>query len=171
MPSSQNYKRPFETSSKDVLPDPPDALYPREQRWGSGKAYGADISYSRQRFTVRVEGLLGDRIDIDNRYGARSYSAIWALVAYRFKVGKIGLMPAARVEFMDADREHDTGGRRLLSFGLNVLYKQSVRFVLDVCQTDVQDNSPVIDQPKPLPYTPYMALDNTRITGQLQLEL
>lgn len=171
MPSSQNYKQPFETSSKDVLPDPPDPLYPRAKRWDSGKAYGADISYSRQRFTVRVEGLLGDRVDIDNRYGARSYSAIWGLVAYRFKVGKIGLMPAARIEFMDADNEHDTGGRRLLSFGLNVLYKQSVRFILDVARTDVQDNSAVLDQPKPLPYNPYMALDNTRVTGQLQLEL
>jgi hypothetical protein len=54
---------------------------------------------------------------------------------------------------------------------VNVLYKQSVRFVIDVSHTDVQDNTPVLEQPQPLPYYPYMALDNTRVTGQLQLEL
>lgn len=171
MPYSFDYKQPFETSSRDVLPDPPDPLFPREELWASGKAYGADISYSKHRFTFRVEGLLGDRVDVNRRYGALSYSAIWALVAYRFKIGKIGLMPAARLELMDADREHDYGGRRLLSFGLNLLYKKSVRFVVDVSNTAVQAESPVIEQPRPLPYYPYMALDNTRITFQLQLEL
>jgi hypothetical protein len=171
MPSSQSYKQPFETSSKDVLPDPPNDMYTREQRWASGKAYAADISYSRRRFSVRVEGLLGDRVDVDQRYGARSYSSLWALVAYRFKVGKIGIMPAGRFEVMDADREHDSGGRRIYSFGVNLLYKRSVRFVLDVSHTDVDDDTPVIEQPKPLPGIPYIALDNTRVTGQLQLEL
>jgi hypothetical protein len=171
MPSAVSYKQPFETSSRDVLPNPPDPLYPRELRWDSGIAYGADISYTRKRFSFRMEGLLGDRVDVDQRYNARSYSALWALVAYRFKVGRIGLMPAARIEFMDADREHDTGGRRILSFGLNVLYKRSVRFVLDVSHTAVQANTAVIEQPTPLPYVPYMALDNTRVTGQLQIEL
>jgi hypothetical protein len=171
MPSAVSYKQPFETSSRDVLPQAPNSRYPRELRWDSGKAYGVDISYSRKRFSIRVEGLLGDRVDVDQRYNARSYSAVWGLVAYRFKIGPIGLMPAARVEFMDADREHDTGGRRIVSFGLNVLYKRSVRFVFDVSHTDVQDNTSVIEQPRPLPYTPYIALDNTRVTGQLQLEL
>jgi hypothetical protein len=171
MPFAQSYKQPFETSSKDELPNAPDPAYPREQRWDSGKAYSADISYTRRRFSVRVEGLLGDRIDVDQRYGARSYSAIWALVAYRFKIGKIGVMPAGRIEFFDADTEHDSGGRRVLSFGLNLLYKRSIRFVIDVSHTEVQDNSAVLDQPKPLPYYPYIALDNTRVTGQLQIEL
>ena len=171
MPSSYNYKQPFETSSKDVLPMPPDPLYPREQRWGSGKAYSADISYTRKRFTVRVEGLLGDRVDIDTRYNARSFGSVWALAAYRFKVGPLGLMPAARVEFMDTDREHKTGGRRALSFALNVLYKKSVRLVLDVTRTDVQGDTPVIEQPQPLALYPYLDLDNTRVTAQLQLEL
>lgn len=171
MPFSQSYKQPFETSSKDIRPNPPDMNYPAEQRWDSGKAYSADISYTRKRFSVRVEGLLGDRVDVDQRYNARSYSAIWALVAYRFKVGKIGVMPVGRVEFMDADREHDTGGRRILSFGVNFLYKRSVRFVIDVSHTEVQDDTPVLEQPRPLPGYPYFALDNTRVTGQLQLEL
>jgi hypothetical protein len=171
MPFAQSYKQPFETSSRDVLPNPPDPLYPREQRWDNGKAYGADVSYTRKRFSVRVEGLLGDRIDIDQRYNARSYGAIWALAAYRFKIGQLGLMPAARVEFMDADREHDTGGRRTFALALNILFKRSVRFVLDISHTDVEDGTAVIEQPTPLPFYPYIALDNTRITGQLQLEL
>jgi hypothetical protein len=171
MPQAQSYKQPFETSSKDVLPNPPDRMYPRELRWDSGKAYSADISYTRKRISIRVEGLLGDRVDVDQRYNARSYGAIWALVAYRFKVGKIGVMPAARVEFFDADLEHAVGGRRQLSFALNFLYKRSVRFVLDVAHTEVQDQTTVLEQPQPLPGYPYFALDNTRITGQLQLEL
>lgn len=171
MPSYVSFKQPFETSSKDVIPNPPDSNYPRELRWDKGVAYGADISYTKKRFSVRVEGLIGDRVDVDNRYNARSFMSIWGLVAYRFKVGPIGLMPAARVELTDTDREHDTGGRRILTFGLNVLYKDNVRFVLDVSRTDVQDNTPVIEQPRPLPYIPYSALDTTRVTGQLQLEL
>lgn len=171
MPFAQSYKQPFETSSRDVLPNPPDPLYPREQRWDNGVAYGADISYTRKRFTLRMEGLLGDRIDVDQRYNARSFGSVWALIAYRFKVGPIGLMPAARIEFTDTDREHDTGGRRILGLGINILYKRSVRFVLDLSRTDVQANTGVIEQPTPLPYAPYMALDNTRVTGQLQLEL
>jgi len=171
MPSAYSYKQPFETSSKDVLPMPPDPLYPREQRWGSGKAYSADVSYTRKHFSVRIEGLLGDRVDIDTRYNARSFGAVWALAAYRFKVGPLGVMPAVRAELLDMDREHDSGGRRALSFALSLLYKKSVRFVVDVTRTDVQRETAVIEQPQPLALYPYLDLDNTRVTAQLQLEL
>jgi hypothetical protein len=46
-----------------------------------------------------------------------------------------------------------------------------VRFVIDVTHTAVQGDTPVLDQPLPLPYYPYLALDSTRLTAQLQLEL
>jgi hypothetical protein len=171
MPVAKNYKRPFETSSDDVLPDAPDRMYPREQRWDRGVGYSADVSYTRKYFSVRAEGMLGDRVDIDTRYGARSFWSVWGLVAYRFKLGPLGIMPAARVEWLDTDREHDGGGQLELSAALNVLYKRRVRWLLAVTRIDVQRDTPVLEQPRPLPYIPYFALDITRVTLQLQLEI
>jgi hypothetical protein len=171
MPYSADYKEPFATSNKDVLPNPPDPLYPREQRWAGGKAYSADITYSRHRFSVRGEGMLGDRVDVDQRYGARSFWAAWALASYRFPVGAIELMPAARLEYLDTDREHAGGLRRELTLGVNVLFSKTVRMLVDVTRTDVQHNTTVLEQPLPLPAYPYLELDNTRVIAQLQVEL
>jgi hypothetical protein len=171
MPFSQDYKQPFETSGKELLPNPPDPLYPREQRWDSGKAYSADITYSRERLTLRAEGMIGDRVDIDRRYDARTFWGVWALAAYRFWVGPIRLMPAARIEWLDTDREHSVGVRRAISVGVNVLFSKSVRFVVDVTRTDVEGGTPVIEQPLPLAAIPYLDLDSTRVIAQLQLEI
>ena len=171
MPQSVSYKQPFETSSKDVLPMPPDPLYPREKRYDSGKAYSADISYTRKHLRVHLEGMIGDRIDIDSRYGARSFWAAWALVAYRFRTGPIHLMPAARIEFLDSDREHDNGGRREVALGLNVFFTKTIRLLLDVANTAVQNDTPVIEQPLPLAAFPYLDLASTRVTAQLQIEI
>jgi hypothetical protein len=171
MPSAQDFKRPFNTDSDDILPNAPDRMYPREKRWGSGIAYSADVSYTRKYWSVRVEGMLGDRVDIDERYGARSFWAVWGLVAYRFKVGPLGIMPAARVEWLDMDREHDVGARLELSAAVNVLYKKRIRWLFAVTRTDVQPSTPFLEQPKPLPYVPYFAIDHTRVTLQLQLEI
>lgn len=171
MPASITYKQPFETDSDEVLPNPTDLMYPRAQNWGKGVAYSADVSYTRKYFSVRAEAMLGDRVDIDERYKARSFWSAWGLAAYRFKVSVLGIMPAVRVEWLDTDREHASGGRLELSAALNVLYKKRVRFVLGATHTDVQPNTPVIEQPRPLPGTPYFALDRTRLTFQLQLEI
>ncbi|MET0386847.1 MAG: hypothetical protein ABW321_12850 [Polyangiales bacterium] len=170
MPFDSVYKRPFETSNRQVLPMPPDPMYPREQRWAKGSAYSADLSYSRKRFTLRVEGMLGDRVDVDRRYGARSFAAAWALLAFRFKVGAVGVMPAARVEWLDLDRDHDNGERLGLTLGLNLLYKKNVRFIIDVTRTEVQANTPYVEQPE-LAVFPYLDRDNTRVVAQLQLEI
>ena len=43
--------------------------------------------------------------------------------------------------------------------------------MLDVTHTDVQADSPLLDQPKPLPEDPYLELDNLRLAGQLQVAL
>ena len=171
MPQSANYKQPFDTSNKDVLPMPPDPLYPREQRFAAGKAYSADASFTRWHLTLRVEGMLGDRVDIDTRYGARSFWAAWAIAAYRFRAGPVHLMPAARVEWLDTDREHAGGRRRELALGLNVLFTKTIRLLLDVANTQVQDNTPVVQQPLPLAAFPYLDLDNTRVVAQLQIEI
>jgi hypothetical protein len=80
-------------------------------------------------------------------------------------------MPAGRVEWLDMDREHGVGGRLELTAAFNLLYKKRVRFVVAATRTEVQASTPVLEQPEPLPYTPYFALDHTRLTFQLQLEI
>lgn len=171
MPTSNDYKRPFDTSGKDVLPAPPDPLYPREQRWAAGKAYGVDVTYERHRLMVRAEGLLGDRVDVDERYGARSFWSAWALAAYEVRWGGFSITPALRAEWLDSDREHDVGRRREVTAGVSIPYKERARFLLDVKRTDAQRGTPVLDSPKPLPAVPYFERDSTRVTAQFQLEL
>jgi hypothetical protein len=58
-----------------------------------------------------------------------------------------------------------------LTVGLNVLYKKTVRFVIDVTRSDVQRETPLVEQPEPLPYYPYYELDHTRLVAQLQVEI
>ena len=115
--------------------------------------------------------MIGTRVDHDTRYGARSFAAIWALGGYRFKVGPIHLLPAVRVEWLDADRQHAVGLRRSLSFALNVDFNKNVRLLFDVTRSDVQAGSPLLDQPKPLPDPAYHELDATRLVGQLQVRM
>jgi hypothetical protein len=171
MPSGATYKQPFETSGKDVLPMPPDPLFPREKRWAAGKAYSADVSFSKYHVRVRAEGMLGDRVDVDTRYGARSFMAGWVLVGYKFRVGAIALMPAARAEWLDTDREHSVGRRRELTLGCNIFFSKTVQLVIDFTRTDVENGTPVIEQPLPLPAVPYLDLDHERVTAQLQLQI
>lgn len=171
MPNSQDYKRPFETSGKDVLPNPPDPLYPREVRWAAGKAYSADATFERHRLMLRTEGLLGDRVDVNERYGARSFWAFWALAAYDIHVGWLRLTPVVRAEWLDTDRDHDVGRRRELSVGIGVPYKKRMRFLVDVRRSSVQRGTPVLDSPKPLPAMPYFDRSSTRVTLQFQAEL
>jgi hypothetical protein len=171
MPTSQDYQRPFETSGKELLPSPTDPLYPRERRWAGGKAYSADATYDRHHLMLRAEGLLGDRVDVEERYGARSFWAGWVLAAYDVHVGGLRFTPAARAEWLDLDRDHDVGRRRELTAGVSVQYQKRMRFLFDVKRTDVQKGTPVIDSPKPLPAVPYFERDSTRVTVQFQVEL
>jgi hypothetical protein len=170
-PRTLTYLRPFETSGKDVLPDPPDPLYPRAQQWQKGVAYSADVGYERKRFVVRGEVMYGDRVDTFTRYGAETFAAVWGIAAYRFPVGPVQLMPALRAGLLDADRQHDVGLRRELSAGLTMLFLERARFLIDVTRTDVQADSPLLDQPKPLQDPPYYELDHTRVVAQLQVEI
>ena len=171
MPNSQDYKRPFETSGKDVLPNPPDPLYPREVRWAAGKAYSADASFERHHLMLRAEGLLGDRVDVNERYGARSFWAFWALAAYDIHAGWLRLTPVVRAEWLDLDRDHHVGRRRELSAGVSVPYKKRMRFLVDMRRSSVQRGTPVLDSPKPLPAYPYFDRSSTRVTLQFQAEL
>jgi hypothetical protein len=170
-PYDVRYARPFETDDEDVLPTPRDPLYPRERSWASGSGWSADVTYSRKRFMVRGEGMLGDRIDYDERYGARAFYALWALLAYRFEVGPLQLLPALRAEWLDADMDQNVGVRRTYTFALTAILSEHVRVLFDVTHIDVQDDSPMLDPPGPLPVMPYLDLDRTQATMQLQVEI
>jgi hypothetical protein len=168
---SVTYNRPFNTSNSDVLPNPPNPLYPTAEHWGKGRAFSVDARYKQKGFMLRAEALYGDRVDLDERYGARTFWAAWGLAAYRIDLGAVQLLPAVRYEWFDADREHDTGIQVQFTGALTLLFLERVRVVLDVTATDVQTGSPLLNQRKPLQAEPYLALDNVRGTLQLQLEL
>jgi hypothetical protein len=168
---SATYDRPFNTSDKDVLPNPPDPLYPAQKRWGRGQAYGIDARFKKKGFMLRGEGVYGDRIDIDRSYGAKHFWAAWGIVAYSINLDVVKLLPAFRAEWLDADAGHGKGLYRTLSGSFTVIAWSRVRFLLDVTHTDVEPNTILINQPKPLQADPYLALSNTRLTAQLQLEL
>ena len=52
-----------------------------------------------------------------------------------------------------------------------MLFLERARFLIDVTRTDVQSQSPLLDQPKPLSDPPYYELDHTRVVAQLQVEI
>lgn len=166
------YNRPFETSDKDELPNPPDPLYPAQKRWDKGHALSADARYKKKGLMLRGEWMYGDRVDIDERYGAKTWMAVWALAAYRIDItDAVRLLPAIRYEWLDANREANVGVQNQISLALNVLFWERARFVLEVTNINVQAGTPFLNQPKPLQAEPFLALDSTRIIGQLQLEL
>jgi hypothetical protein len=165
------YQRPFDTKKSHVLPSPADPFYPTAKTWSAGKAFSADVSFDRYHLTARVEAMMGDRVDADATYGARTFASVWGLAAYRFRLGPVHLMPAVRAEWLDGDREHNTGLRRELSAALNVILSKHARVLFDITRTDVEKGSPVLDQPLPLQVPPYLDLSNTRLVGQLQVEM
>ena len=165
------YDRPFSTSDRDALPNPPDLLYPNQKRWGAGRLYAADARYKKHGLNVRAEAMYGDRVDIDERYGARTFWAAWGLVSYRIRLSSVKLIPAVRFEWFDGDLQHDHGRRRLATVALTAVFLERLRFLLDVSQLDVEPNSPRLNQPKPLQQDPFMDLDRTRVTAQLQFDM
>ena len=120
---------------------------------------------------LRGEGVYGDRVDIDRRYGAKHFWAAWGIAAYSIDLGTVKLLPAVRAEWLDADAGHGKGLVRTLSGSFTVIAWSRVRFLVDVTHTEVERNTIVINQPKPLQADPYLALSNTRLIAQLQLEL
>ncbi len=160
---------PFETGGREVLPDPEDPAYPRAETWSKGSAYGADLSLAHAGLSLRAEGLTGARVDHDTRYAARRFAAGWALLAYRFDAGPVELEPAVRGELLDTDTKHAGGLIRQLGLGLGCYLDKEVRVLAEVTQRDVEDQTPVPDQPRPLRAVPYLALDSTRVSAQLQV--
>lgn len=171
LPWSLSYQRPFDTSSKDVLPSPPDPFYPTAKYWRPGTAVGVDVGLERWHLRLRTEALIGDRTDVANAYGAEHFAALWALVAYRFRAGSLHFMPAVRAEWLDADRDHSGGVREQLSLAWSTLFSKDIRCVLDASRVLVEEGSPLLEQPKPLQADPYLDLSRTELTAQLQVQL
>ncbi len=166
------YNRPFNDSDKDVLPNPPDPLYPAQRRWGRGSAYGLDARFKKKGFMFRAEGIYGDRVDIDRRYDAKHFWSALGIAAYSISLGgDIKLLPAFRLEYFDADAGHGKGLVRTISGSVTMIAWTRVRFLVDVTHNEIERNTIVINQPRPLQADPYLALSNFRLTCQLQLEL
>jgi hypothetical protein len=161
----------FDTSGKDRLPDPEDPNFPRARRWEKGHAFAGDITFNRWGFMLRGEGLTGDRVDYDTRYGAEKWAAVWGLAAYKLDVGPLKLEPALRAEWLDTDLDRKAGVFLQLTAGVGIHFSRSTKLVLDVTHLDVEDDTPVPDQPLPLREVPYNALGATRATAQLQVAL
>jgi hypothetical protein len=117
-----------------------------------GKAWSADATLSVASFELRLEGMLGDRTDNFWRDDHQRFSAGWALASYRFPFAGVTLMPAARAEWLDGDREHAGQGRSYLTLGLNIEFNESVRLLIDVSRYDVQDGAQALrERPWPMP--------------------
>lgn len=189
-PDREDYLRPFKSSKKDDLapvnPEQPMSCSSAgscsaARHLGKGKAWEADVTFEALGFMARAEGMMGDRVDLDTRYDAQTWWAAWGLVAYQFSVGPFDLMPAVRVEWLDADRQHSFGLRKTISGGVMLLFSKDIRLLFDITRTSVQPGSPLVDQPKPLPVPdgvmgdslihPYMDLGSTKGVVQLQLML
>ncbi|HEX6240595.1 MAG TPA: hypothetical protein VFZ61_06875, partial [Polyangiales bacterium] len=101
------YDRPFNTSNSDVVPNPADPAYPTAKRWDDGYAVSGDLRFKRKGLMLRGEGMYGQRIDVDERYGAGTFWAAWGLISYRIDLGSWAkLLPAVRYEWLDSDIEH-----------------------------------------------------------------
>lgn len=170
-PQRNTYYERLDTSDKDLMANPADPNSPRGQNWNKGNAFGADVTFNRSGFMLRGEGLIGDRVDLDTRYGAKRWASIWGIAAYKFPAGPVQLQPALKCEVLDTDLAHSSGRRNQYSFALSTFFGRATRLMLDVTRTQVQDNSPVVDQPSPLRETPYNDLSNTRVTAQIQVVL
>lgn len=163
--------RPLDTSSKNLLANPADPAYPRAATWKKGAAYGADLTIEQFGLMVRGEAMMGTRVDYDTRYGADQWAAFWAIAAYKFDAGPIKLEPAVRAEYFDTDFKHEGGLYRFFMFALGTHFNSNTKLILEVGRQIVQDNTPVIEQPRPLREVPYNALNATNFTGRLQILL
>jgi hypothetical protein len=170
MPKTVTYLSPFDTAHKDLLPNPENPNFPRSRTWDKGQAASADVTFHRYGVMLRTEGMIGTRVDHDTLYQAKRFGAVWGVAAYRFPLtGSLSLQPALRLELLDTDLDYNNGLRTQLAAGFATYFTKSVRALLDVERTIVQDNSPTIEQPLPLRAIPYGALSNTCITGQVQV--
>ena len=154
--------RPHGEEATPALPANPD----------KGQAVSADVTYHHKRYEVRAEWLYGSRSDGQDTGSdpdrAKTWMAAWTIAAVRFPLDCVVLMPAARFEWLDADLEHATRGRRYyLSGALNVMsMTDNLRVLLDVSRMQIQSNTFPLDIP-PVLYD----RSSTSVTVQAQIKI
>jgi hypothetical protein len=117
-----------------------------------GKAFSADATLALAGFELRLEGMLGDRTDTFWRDNHTKFLSTWAIATYRFPFMGVTLMPAARAEWLDADRDRGGEGRLYLTAGLNVDFTDNIRLLVDVSRYDVEAGSRSLKKrPWPMP--------------------
>jgi hypothetical protein len=132
---------------------------------GPGKAISTDARYETKKIHLRVEWAYGDRADFNHRGDARTWMSLWGVAAMKLKLPDLALMPAVRVEWLDADREHGVGRRYYLSGALNLMDRHDqVRLLVDVSRSIVQSGSPLVGQPPGL-------LDQSSTIAVVQLQV
>ena len=140
-----------------------------QQQMAAGTAGSADVALHWKPFELRAEVVWGDRSDERDRLDARTYLGAWLIAVGKIKLGKATVRPTARFEVLDADREHDTGRRELISGAVNVDVG-AVRVVLDVSQRILQPGSVPLGM-KVQGSPPYQEVGSTRVVLQLQVAI
>ncbi len=125
----------------------PAVSLPPQSQVTSGKATSADATYSNQFLELRGEWLWGDRTDIAYRGDARTWMAAWGIFAVRFPVAHVLVMPAARFEWLDVDRQQSGGQRYLISGALNLDFTAHVRLLLDLSRDQLGSGTSPADTP------------------------
>ncbi len=116
--------RPQSAENADALP---------EAQIAKGHAISADGTISNGLFELRGEWLWGTRTDnVLTQTDAGTFMGAWGMLALRFPVDGVILMPAARFEWLDVDREHPEGYRFLYTGALNVDIARQLRILLDL---------------------------------------
>jgi hypothetical protein len=145
------------------------------QKYDGGRAASADITVAFKKFELRAEAMLGDRTDLGpsagliiwRRPAATTFAAAWILAARRFVLSdNFVLMPAARAEWLDEEREAPIGRSVYLTGGLNLDYQNRVRLLLDVSRLWIDPGTP----DRSLATIQYRS-NNTLVIMQLQLRI
>lgn len=123
----------------------------RLEKYAAGRAASVDLTIVWKKFELRTEAMLGDRTDLGptaglivaRRPAARTFVAAWALLAKRFVVSSnFTLIPAARAEWLDEEREVPSGRSVYLTAGFNIDYQNRLRLLLDVSRLWIDPGTP-----------------------------
>jgi hypothetical protein len=152
-----------------------------------GGAVSGDVSVALGRMEIRAEGLYGKRTDMMSRLNDGTgfyvgdcpratchWIAGWGLATYRIPIGKRSvLMPAARAEWLEMNREQHLGKRTYLTGALDFDVTPEFRLLVDVTWRRVQAQSQSLTQLNQFITfgSEIYDLSGTRMTLQAQLRI
>ncbi len=149
----------------------------------AGWAWSADAMWQKKHYEIRGEVLGGDRTDIAYRHNpetgqdARKFLGWWLLAVAKVPLGKTILLPAARVEWLDVDRDKPVGAHWLSSAALNLDISANLRFLVDFTVHRVQAGTmPLSQVPQGAAdqggvWLPFHDVNDTRATVQIQAKI